>query len=500
MRRFAMGGMQVTWAIAAVLAALLAALLLAGIGPHWEISPDSATYVGAAQRWAAGRFDTGAGGPPLTSAAFALVLRAAPRGYTALNAWNHLLLLSGILLAWRLLARDDPRAAGISAVLSLCSVALINASTQLLSEPLYLLLSVAALRCVTIPRQSGGARQAVAGAALLVALALTRTIGLALVLAVAWTSWPRDGVRLDTRTRLLLLGSAAACCAAVAWDSLAGAGYIGGWLRMFAVDDPFASAPRSLGVGALASRAWHGAAMLGTPGRAVLNVTPPGSAWARDTVLLLASLLVLACARRALRGKLRVAGVYVAVYVTVVLAHMIFMGDDDLRYLLPVMPFLVYSVVVTALRGRHHVALAAWALLFVGVGTQRLVRVIRAAHLPAEDGFEIRRSSNTDLEQVARWLREHSAPDARFAARQRSMLVVLTRREGSDLASAPRSANLVAAWLEARGVQYVVLHDEAKGSATATLVTRMPRRFPPVMILPRAGLYRVLAPALPTGG
>src|SRR5437870_4640091 len=59
--------------------ALLAVLYLASIGPYWNISPDSATYVGWAKALVAGvPFARGPVQPPVTSFIYAAVLTVFP--------------------------------------------------------------------------------------------------------------------------------------------------------------------------------------------------------------------------------------------------------------------------------------------------------------------------------------------------------------------------------------------------------------------------------------
>ncbi len=137
--------------------AYIAYQYLAAIGPYWNISPDSATYVEAARSLAGGSAHGIAASrphPPVTSVLFAPLLAVWPDGYRALNGLNTALLLAALFLAYRLLVRKaGPRHAALTILLTLGSIRFFHESAQLLSEPAYMFLSLLVL--FLIDRQSG---------------------------------------------------------------------------------------------------------------------------------------------------------------------------------------------------------------------------------------------------------------------------------------------------------------------------------------------------------
>lgn len=513
-------------ALVAVLV-VLAGLYLASIGPYWNISPDSASYVGQARSLATGDLGWRPGsGPPVTSFVYATVLRFLPHGYVWLNTLTQLLILTSLAFTFVLLARRGDRTQALLAVvLSLASTRLYYASTQLLSEPSYLFFSTAALlllepRAGTPPSVSqGGAGETrrlewMAGI-LVVVTALTRTIGLTLPIAILLV----EGKALIDRRRQargVLIGFALLALAAVAfWEVQAfGRSYIGGWFRMFFVDDPWS--PGSSGghpsPGRFVEHVRENLSLLPAIGGILLNAWSPPDQGLGLLLRAGGTAIFAVGIWSSLRQGASVLALYVLLYVLVVAAHMLGGGGGEYRFLLPVLPFLFCY----GLDGARHLAgrlargfrgprlglvlgtvAALYVVWFVGSGVKAAVRGVRQAHISPFGSYPIKRPENYDAQQIALWVRDHSMPEDRYASVQRDMYDVLTERKGHDLVPGRTSPpDRFLAWLEAERIRYLLVDRTMAGvrDSLLAIIEAHPRRFHPVLELRRASLYEVGPP------
>lgn len=499
-----------------------AGLYLASIGPYWNISPDSASYVGWGRSLAAGAgWGSPPINPPLTAFVFAAVLRVFPTGYLALNALTPLLIFLSLGFAYRLLERRGGRNVALLAVLlSLAATPLYRSSTQLLSEPAYLVLSMAALCLLDgFPLRSNGADpgteeagprplHAWLGGILLVATALTRTIGIALALAVLLVQaigW----LRRRQRPRLVLTAFALASLASVVlWQAYSGTSYAGGWFRMFVLQDPWTPGAGSLSATGLLDRGRDNIGLLPRPGGMLLN------GWATDhhtLDLLLQTAGTLAIVWGLLLSVRRRAGVtelYLGLYAVVVTAHMLVGGDGEYRFLVPVAPLLFYYALVAARHAGQSLATARrpvptllstglGALFLFGylrIGWDRATRGVAEAHYSPFADYPIKRPENFDAERLALWLKQHSKPDDRYAAAQRDMFDVLSERRGEDiLLSHTQPHEALVARLLRGGVRYLLVDHSgpALGDSLLAVVRAYPERFRLIWKLPAASLYEV---------
>src|SRR6185436_9841700 len=95
--------------------------------------------------------------PPMTSLLYAPLLALFPGSYLALNALTRVLLFVALGFFYALLVRRSGSLHALLVVLlTLASVSFYHASTQLLSEPAYMVFSSAALLLVDSRVNSGG--------------------------------------------------------------------------------------------------------------------------------------------------------------------------------------------------------------------------------------------------------------------------------------------------------------------------------------------------------
>jgi hypothetical protein len=496
--------------------AVLAGCYVASIGPYWNISPDSATYVGWARSLAAGRgWVSAPSSPPATSVVFAAVLLLAPSGYAALNAATTLLIFGALALAFELFRRQGEPTLGLLAVtLSLASIHLYHASTQLLSEPAYMVFSMAALVLLSEPggqepqgdlfareTRRGVGREWLAGVLLLLTV-MTRTIGITLPLAVLLVEGRALAARRRRPRPVRVVTALLAIVSVGAWEVLAGRGYAAGWFRMFLLVDPWTPSAGSLSPDALLARIGDNLRLLPAPGSVLLNSWSSGHPSLDLLLRISGSLAVVAGLYLSLRERTTVGGIYLILYLVIVAAHMLAGGDGDPRYLVPVTPLIFFYGLVAArhlFRVLPALPLAAAAALYLvgylGVGLKAMSNGVREAHSSPFGGYPIKRASNYDAERLALWLKSHSRPEDRYAAGQRDMFDVISERRGYDVVpglTSPREAFV--AWLIQRQVRYLLVDRTGTtvGDSLLAVVRAYPHLFPVVWDLPGASLYRVV--------
>jgi hypothetical protein len=489
--------------------ACLAVLYLASIGPYWNISPDSASYVGWGKSLALGHgWGTPPVNPPLTALVFAGVLWLFPDGYFALNAITPLFLLAALGFALGPVRRRVGSLAALLVILlSLGSVSLYTQSSRLLSGPLYMACSMAALLLLDQRDQSEERSRRWLTGMLLIATVMTRAIGIALplaVLLVSWVAWKRSRQKPDSVVVGLAL---TALLTAAIWEIYTGEGYVAGWLRMLGGENPWiAEAPRAP-LSELLTRTYHNLPRLAEPGDWVRNSgsTLPGLDLALGAIV---TLLILAGLVWSWRERISVVEAYVALYLLVVAVNGLAGGDRDYRFFVPVLPFLVcYTVLAVQrlirpagpLRIPGWSRAAVWGAVGLGVlaylktGGNLILQGVAAAHYSPFGDYPIKRPQNLDLQRAAFWLRRHSGPTERYASGQRDMIDVLAERRGYDLVVGRTNPHdRFISWLEERQIRYLLVdHTSALGDSLLAVVREYPAVFTPIQRLTRASLYRV---------
>lgn len=502
---------------------ILAGLYLASVGPYWSISPDSATYVTLGRSLATGH---GWGAipiqPPVTSLILAGVLYLFPDGFIALNAITPLLILASLAFAFALLRREGRQLQALLAVLlSLASVHVYHATTQILSEPAYMFLSIAALLTIETSAAKFGASGAnVSGrresrswtllaGSLLVATVMTRTIGIALALAVLLVE--AKSLVDKRRSPNLLLGSLGvlALIAVVLWDGYTGWSYVTVLFRALFRNDPWLPDSGHLSLVGLVARVRDNLHML--PAAGALLIEQLSTRRPRlDFPLQVAGTLTLVWGLVvALRRRLSVTGLYVALYVAIAAVHMVAGGYDELRFLVPVAPFVFFYAIESArylvgyIKSRETsgwpakmllAAGAGYVIAFTGLGIAHATAGVREAHQSPFGDYPIKRPSNYDAERLALWLKTHLGPNERYAAAQRDMFDVITERHGYDILpgqTTPRDAFI--AWLRRERVRYVMADRTglAVGDSLLAVTRDYPAVFRLVAELPGASIYEV---------
>ena len=512
---------------AALIVAIVAyvAVYLNAIGPYWNISPDSAAYVTRARLLAQG------GGlgepsvhPPVTSIVFALVFRFAPAGYTALNAATTLLFLVGLALAFRLLSPKAGRNRALAAVLaSLAFNRFFIESTNLLSEPVYMAVSVFALLMMDAPRRPDPAdrlsfRHGVAAAAMVTAV-LTRTIGIALgAAAVLVELRARLGRQRPVRPvrPLLLAGGILSIGVFVAREvKLVTGGWTGAiphWITARAIGP---DAPSGT-VASLPEAAGRLAAEIGSAtatGGVLMGAASTGSPTVDAILMAGGTALVIAGLVAALRQGVRVLPLYMLLYLLIVVVHVVKGGfGPGYRHLVPVAPFLFHyaaegvlacAVPVAArvprlrLRRILSVAGVVYIAALAHTGWDDARWLARDQHRSPFGAYPIRRYQNYDVQRLAMRLGSLSRPEDAYAGVQIEMHDVLTGRTGHDLLDVPAdSPDALAEWLRQLRVRWVLLDRTIPGAVDRVRVyaERYPSSLRLVEQLKGAALYERLPP------
>jgi hypothetical protein len=492
------------------LVVVLSAMYLASVGPYWNISPDSATYVGWARSLLAGNgFGDSPFHPPVTSLLFAIPLAIQPDGYLLLNLLNTLLMLVGMGLALLVVRRRASRTvAQACVVLALAYREAYHESTQLLSEPAYFCLSFLALFVLDKGSDADGdlpLRSQWLAAVLLVAVAMTRTIGLTLAAAVLIA----EGVELVRHRRPLrpvLVGGAIAALVSLAlweaWTTRFGASTK---FEMFLLRDAWSPASGVQGPGELLSRMLSNVGRLPDAGGVLLNKASTGIAaidvtLGTGTVLLLVSGVVLS-----MRRRLGVLELYMCSYCAVVVAHVLEGGFHPYRHLVPVIPlvFLFAAEAVQAAVQRmpswvpgplSRLAVLAGVSVYVILGLCTAREGVRAEHDSPFGNYPIKRASNFDAQRVALRLRNISLPGERYATAQVHMYDIITERDGRAIPPTARASEAAwVDWLLRERIGHVIVDHRAAavGDSVVAFMRRRPADFGTVLELPGASLYAV---------
>jgi hypothetical protein len=504
-------------------AILLALLYIAAVNAYWSISPDSVTYVGFAATFAAGHVGEVAPPlPPMTSVVYAPLLALFPGSYLALNALTRVLLFVALAFFYALVARrSGARRALLVVVLTLASVSFWQASTQLLSEPAYKMFSAAALLLIErasgtdsthrlAPRPPRRLRAEICAAGILMILAtMTRTVGVALplavlvVMAVAKSSLPLDRSRRTVLAAFALL----AILAPMAWDALVLHGAYAGNYLAWLVTAQARMHPDAPPEPSALERIVTSIALLPSVGSVLVNARAP-SISSHLVLRMLATMLWALGLGLALRRRIGLTEVYVGIFAAVATLHALSCGTTDQnRFFVPVIP-LLFAFALEAVDqmqrpfGRLATngpmllrsALAIYVAGYVILGLRVAIPGVREAHSSPLGSYPIKRPGNYDIVRAALWLKDNTARDERYASTQSSMTDVISERPVVDVVRRrTTSPHAFIAWLDEERVRYLIvdLTIELVRDPMLAAIAANPSRFRPVVELPLATVYEL---------
>jgi tetratricopeptide (TPR) repeat protein len=390
--------------------------------------------------------------PPALSAILIPAALARPGSVAACKATVLLLSLAGIALVYRM-ARDaeNAKSACLVAVLYASNPATLLWSTEVVSEPPYVLCSLIVLHMLGSPTRASVATAVIAGL-ILGLLPLVRTVGLSLTLAAAiWLA-------ISGRKRLLIVLLPLA------------AGPYAAWLALRPTDgqESYLSALlgglRGSGLGETGAR-WVTTALLnighlltvlvpggfpGIPFSSMVTTYPSTLAvGAQPLALLLACCLLVLCAL-GLWARGREAGGLAAVYLTIYLFGLSFWPSRNERFLWPILaPLLIFlptGLRALLLRSSRRSGRAfrsagrAWfAVTALLIGWQFLVSLgMAATSLMWHSNPDAPRNASlpgyfADCECAGQWLREHSLPFDRTLTARSALFLSSGRYQKSML-------------------------------------------------------------------
>ncbi len=472
--------------VTALLLCSFVVLYATALSPYWNISPDTTTYVLAAQSLAEGRGYTEGGQPamlfpPGTSALLAVGWIAGRGRYQALNAEVMLFAFASLVVCF-LLFRQPLGTFGACAVVLLClaSSEFFKASTQLLSEMFYLLFSLLAL----LFYQRGGTAKAVVCA---LATVMMRSAGVSLAAALFL-----DSLRQRPRRWTRLAALAAPLVLAVLWEfrnSRQGWSYT----RIMMQSEPWVSSSPNLSVVGLLARLseiiGYGRLLM----RQLTSQDGDGGVLTLSVGIILVALFLIGCWRFVARGRSSLV-LYMVLFVTVVSLSWPFVEP---RLVMPLLPLVFGSVIAgtrwVAEKTRPPLVYAAAALLVMAFLCRGFRAEVAAAAQERNSPFpetQLKYPANYDLQRAALWWKQNAAPVDRYACRQPNVIEALTGRVGThyELTNDPK---LLRNDLTAKHATYLFLDFNMDRDRKLAGLLAQSDQFRLVKQEPRAQLYRV---------
>lgn len=500
------------WVVVAMLITVagLSIPYVLAISPYWNITPDSADYVGGAKSLAAGEGYTLLGRPiflqpPVTSLMYASALWLFPEGYLSLRIVTIVFLFLALAGFFFVARRDlEPLPSLAVIVLSLASVSLLRESTQTLSEIFYLFFSIVALvlAAASWARADGWGPAVTLGLALLLA-AMTRIVGLILpVVVLAW-----HGIRLlrhEERFRPRLAAAAAAALAVtVLWDlrSLYGAGY--SHFKLMMQREPWVDEAGYVSPFDLVVRLFVHISELGQIGWILSNGGVPGFPQASAALALLGAVSFLGGLAVSVFRGLTPTNLYVLAYLFVSLTYY---PEVMPRFFTPIIPFLFHYAVVGLVelghgvrhprtRGVARAALALWGVAYALAGLPAARAEIREQHQAPFGDYPIKYSWNYDAERLALWLRDQSDRDTRYVSPFPDVYDFITERRSLPI-PLTRDREVFLARLEEAKIRYVLvsLKENLVREFLLPVIAHYPERFVLIRAEAQARLYEYRPP------
>jgi hypothetical protein len=438
------------WAAAMLLSfVLLAVLYVLAIGPYWKISPDSVSYVSAAVSLASGKGYNQAGQPvilfpPVTSLMFSIPLLLFPGSYLALNTLVTVFTLLAHALGFVLLRRQvgSVRAA-IPVMLSLGSIVIFHNSTLLLSDILYLFFSMLALAVAEhlYERNSGWVHHLTLAVIVWIAC-MTRIAGLALVAAIGAHSLISS--RKEKGRRSLLVFMLLVALTVALWE-VRGLRLGVSYLKLALQNEPWVDEAGYASPLGLLRKFYHNLGDYWAIGDILTNDIFLGLGARRACIGLLArgTALALFCLGlvHSIKRRITVTHIYCAIYLLVIGVYYSYI---DVRFLVPIVPLLFHYALV----GEHaiaeqarlrlgplgpriaYVALVVYIACFLRAGVAEMLWAIPRGHTSPFGTYPIKYTQNYDVQRLALWLRDNSAPDAAYVSQHVDVIGYFTERQG----------------------------------------------------------------------
>ena len=485
------------------------ALYLLAVSGYWKITPDSTTYVMAAESIAAGNGYSIQGKPvpvvpPVTSLVFSLGFLLFPGSYLALNFIVAVLTLCSLLLAFILFrSATDMNDALVLILMSLGSSVLFMYSTYLLSDVVYLFFSLLALVLIqlSVKKDRAWPLEMLTGLVVLAAC-MTRIVGLALVVAMigaALISWfARRAVPTAVHTTMLMIVMAIVFLWEYRSTLLGDSNF-----KLFLQNEPWVEEAGYASVTDLAMRFFKNIDRY----ESVITIFDNGMLERFRVFQIYFAVLVMSFLVTGLAVSIvkfpNVLAIYTVIYLWLIAA---FQGEAGTRYFVPVLPLLFYYAffglqIIKDIARRFigpilppllSTAVACYVLTYLVFGLAYMKRAIPSQHQSPFGLYAIKYAYNYDTQRLALWLKEHSAQGDSYMTQHPNMMDLMTERKGYDLPLS-RNPQKLLNFLAQNGIRYV-LADKKKTEAQRYLfpvIAAHPNDFSLVKDENGASLYRV---------
>ena len=487
----------------------VSSLYLLAVSGYWKITPDSTTYVMAAESIAAGNGYSIQGKPvpvvpPVTSLVFSLGFLLFPGSYLALNSIVAVLTLCSLLLAFILFkSATDTNDALVLILMSLGSTVLFMYSTYLLSDVVYLFFSLLALVLIQLPvkKDRTWPLEMLTGLVVLAAC-MTRIVGLALVAAMigaALISWfARRAVPTAVQATMLMIVMAIVFLWEYRSTLLGNSNF-----KLFLQNEPWIEEAGYASVTDLAMRFFKNLDRY----ESIITIFDNdmlGRFRALQRYFAMLALLFLITGLVISTAKLpNVLAIYTVIYLWLIAT---FQGEAGTRYFVPVLPFLFYYAffgfqfikdnarrfIGPILPPLLSTAVACYVVTYLVFGLAYMKRAIPEQHQSPFGLYVIKYGYNYDTQRLAMWLKEHSAHSDSYLTQHPDMMDIMTERKGYDLPLTHNPQKLLDLLVQ-NGIRYV-LADKKKPEAQRYLfpvIAAHPNDFSLIKDEKKASLYRV---------
>ena len=498
--------------VAAILGSLLLSLLyLSAIGPYWNITPDSATYVLAGKSLAAGAGYKEMGNPvyphpPVTSLLLSIFILLFPHNYLPLNAVITIFALLSLSFSFILFkqAVGDIKSTLI-VLLSLGSILLFRESTMILSDIFYTFFSILALVLMNRTNEKeGGLLRCVGVGIMLLVACFTRLIGVTLLLAIGiYSLLPILRRRKSANWGFAVMMFVVLVCVLL-WEyrnSLLGYAHI----ELIFQNEAWVDQSGYISPTALLKRFYVNLGDYTSIGRILTNEIFEHSSMIHPTVKLFVHLFFPFAVCLGLFTSLKKIPTITDTYVIIYLLTLgLRTPPIKIRYFVPILPFLFYytflalEYVIQHARNfirpivpkMIHAGLVMYIAAYLGNGITYMVRVIPEEHKSPFGSYPIKRLYYYDTQRLAMWLKDNSRQGESYVCLHPVMWSVITERKGYSFPFS-HDANQLLDLLKNEKVRYVLV-DKKKAKVHEFLlpiINAYPKHFDLIKDEREASLY-----------